>query len=395
MATTLIITNDFPPRIGGIESFVSDLAELLDHDVVVYTSGPPGAAATDPDRGYRVVRDGPLLLPTRRVGRRAVELLTRYGCRRVIFGAAAPLGLLAPVLRSAGADRIVALTHGHETWWATVPPTRRLLRRIGTDCDHLTAISDYTAGRISPALSPTAQAALRRLAPPVDTAIFRPDPDRIDSGRIGPDRIHSDRRNWAPRRCVAVGRFISQKGFDRLLRAWALVLAGQSGGGPAAGPPLELVLVGDGPQRRRLERLAGQLSVGGSVRFTGPLSRPAVIGELQRALVFALPVRTRLTGLFPAGLNPEGLGLAALEAAACGLPVLIGRSGGAPETVEEGVTGFTVDPNRPAELAARIGELLADPLRAAAMGRAGRALVEQRFSAAAARVVLRELLDLG
>ena len=97
--TTLIVTNDFPPRIGGIESFVSDLAELLDHDVVVYTSGPPGAVATDADRGYPVVRDGRLLLPTRRVGRRAAELLTRYGCRRVIFGAAAPLGLLAPVLR--------------------------------------------------------------------------------------------------------------------------------------------------------------------------------------------------------------------------------------------------------------------------------------------------------
>ena len=113
-------------------------------------------------------------------------------------------------------------------------------------------------------------------------------------------------------------------------------------------PVLELVLVGDGPQRRRLERLVEQLALSGSVRFTGPLGRPAVIAELQRAQIFALPVRTRLTGLFPAGLNPEGLGLAALEAAACGLPVLIGRSGGAPETVRDGVTGFVVDPDRPA-----------------------------------------------
>ena len=162
MATTLIITNDFPPRIGGIESFVSDLADLLDQDVVVYTSGPRGAAATDPGRGYPVVRDGRLLLPTRRVGRRAAELLAQHRCRQVIFGAAAPLGLLAPVLRRAGADRILALTHGHETWWATVPPTRRLLRRIGGGCDHLTTISDYTTERISPADPSHAFTHLRR-----------------------------------------------------------------------------------------------------------------------------------------------------------------------------------------------------------------------------------------
>jgi phosphatidylinositol alpha-1,6-mannosyltransferase len=382
VATTLIITNDFPPRIGGIESFVSDLAELLDGDVVVYTSGPPGAADSDAARGYPVIRDGRLLLPSRRVGRRAVELFVQHRCRRVIFGAAAPLGLLAPVLRQAGAAQILALTHGHETWWATVPPTRRLLRRIGNGCDHLTTISDYTTRRIAPALTPKARAALRRLPPPVDTDLFRPARDR-------------DRSGAAPPRCVAVGRFIGQKGFDVLLRAWALVVAAHAGAGTASPPPPELVLVGDGPQRRRLERLVEHLSIVRSVRFTGPLDRPGVIAELQRAQLFALPVRTRFTGLFPAGLNPEGLGLAALEAAACGLPVLIGRSGGAPETVRDGITGFVVDPDRPADLATRIGELLSDPARAEAMGRAGRCYVQQHFSVARARMVLREILDPG
>lgn len=377
--TTLIISNDFPPRIGGIESFVSAVADLLDHDVVVFTSGPPGAAATDADRGYPVIRHGRLLLPTPRVGRRAAELFAEHRCRRVIFGAAAPLGLLAPTLRRAGAERVLALTHGHETWWATVPLARRLLRRIGSGCDHLTTISDYTNRRIAPALTPAAGAALRRLSPPVDTDFFRPAP-----APRGPQ----------PRRCVAVGRFVDQKGFDGLLRAWARVLADRSAGRPAPDRPWELVLVGDGPRRRRLERLVEHLAIGGSVRFTGALDRPAVVAELQRAQLFALPVRTRLTVPFAAGLNPEGLGLAALEAASCGLPVLVGRSGGAPETVRDGVTGYVVDPDRPAELAARIGDLLADPARAAAMGRAGRAHVQDRFSTAGARAVLREVLDL-
>jgi len=230
-------------------------------------------------------------------------------------------------------------------------------------------------------LTPDARAALRRLAPPVDTDVFRP--------------ASAADRSAQPRRCVAVGRFVRQKGFGVLLRAWAQVVAQPSAASSAPRPPWELVLVGDGPQRRRLERLVAHLGIGGSVRFTGPLGRAAVVSELQQAQLFALPVRTRLTGLFRAGLNPEGLGLAALEAAACGLPVLIGRSGGAPETVRDGVSGFVVDPDRPGELAARIGPLMADPVRAAAMGQAGRAHVQQQFSAAGARVVLRELLDLG
>ncbi len=212
MPTTLIVTNDFPPRIGGIESFVADVCRLLDHEVVVYTSGPPGAAATDHDRPYPVVRDGELLLPSPRVARRAAELLRSSGATRVLFGAAAPLGLLAAGLRRAGAERVVGLTHGHEIWWAGVPGPRATLRRIGDSCDHLTTVSDFTASRIAPALSPRARARLIRLAPPVDTTHFVPG--------TAPTRP----------RCIAVGRLIAQKGFDDLLRAWSGVVAAAAGG---------------------------------------------------------------------------------------------------------------------------------------------------------------------
>ena len=311
MPSTLIITNDFPPRIGGIESFISEVCTLLDHDVVVYASGSAGAAASDLDRPFRVIRDGPLLLPTPRVATRAVALLRASGATRVIFGAAAPLGLLAPALRRAGARQILGLTHGHETWWAALPGARQLLRRIGDSCDHLTAISAYTERRISGALSPAAGRRLLRLAPPVDIERFRPS-QRAD-GRVGA-------------RCISVARLIPQKGVMTLLRAWRTVIDRARRSGAAR----ELIIVGDGPLRSALERSVYRFRLSDSVRIVGAAPHAEVITHLQLADVFALPVRTRL-----AGLNPEGLCLAALEAAACGLPVIIGDSGGAPETVRD------------------------------------------------------------
>jgi phosphatidylinositol alpha-1,6-mannosyltransferase len=368
--STLVVTNDFPPRIGGIESFVSDVCDLLDHDVVVLASGPADAAAGDGERGYPVLRAGSLLLPTRTAAARAAELVRHHGVTRVVFGAAAPLGLLAPALRAAGVQRIVGLTHGHETWWARLPGARSVLRRIGEGCDHLTVISAFTRARIAPALSPEAQGRLLRLPPPVDTDRFRP----------GPSRDPADRPQ-----AVAVGRFVAQKGFDTLLRAWRRVLDRH----PDGDAPPELVLVGDGPERPRLEALIGRLGLTAAVRLTGAVPRTQVVAELQRADVFALPMRTRL-----AGLNPEGLGLAALEAAACGLPVVVGRSGGAPETVQPGRSGFVVEPDDHRALADRLTALLADPVAARSMGAAGRRHVVERFGTEQARRTLRSALDL-
>jgi phosphatidyl-myo-inositol dimannoside synthase len=370
MPSTLIITNDFPPWVGGIESFVSEVCELLDHDVVVYASGSPEAAVSDRDRPFPVIRDGPLLLPTPQVAARAAALLRAAGATRVIFGAAAPLGLLAPSLRRAGARRIVGLTHGHEVWWARLPVTRELLRRIGDSCDHLTAISGYTACRIASALSPGARRRLLRLAPPVDTERFRPPQAAV---------IRSVAR------CIAVGRLIPQKGLSTLLRAWRTVID-RAGRNAVAH---ELIVVGDGPQRSWLERAIHEMQLSESTRIIGALPRAGVVVQLQQASVFALPVRTRW-----AGLNAEGLGLAALEAAACGLPVIVGRSGGAPETVRDGDTGFVVQSDDHQLLAERLSLLLDNPTLALRMGSRGRRYVSADFSMESARARLREALDL-
>lgn len=369
MPRTLVVTNDFPPRIGGIESFVAQLCDLLDRDVIVYTSGPEGAAATDRHRGYPVVRRGTVMLPTPATARQASQLLRSHGADRVLFGAAAPLAWMAPALRRAGAERVVALTHGHEVWWATVPGGRAVMRRIGDHCDHLTTISGYAESRIRPALSAPAADRMLRMAPPVDLDRFRPVGRRPTDGVL---------------RCVSVGRFVAQKGFDTLIRAWRLAVD--------ALPELsaELVLVGDGPERDRLRQLCDALAVTGSVRFTGALSSDGVRAELQAGSVFALPMRTRLRGL-----NAEGLGLAALEAAACGLPVVVGDSGGAPETVRHGDTGYVVRSADPGALSRRLVELLGNPAAARAMGERGRRFVAERFGSEQVRATLRCALGLA
>ena len=383
--TTLVVTNDFPPRIGGIESFVALACRLLDDDVAVLTSTAPGSAYVDAAAAHPVVRLPGPLLPSPVVGRAAVELLQRSGADRVLFGAAAPLALLAPTLRAAGAERIVALTHGHETWWATLPGSRSLLRRIGDEVDVLTTISDYVTERIAAALSPTGRAKLVRLPPPVDLDVFRPELSTATSGAgtaIGVDS--------GTKRVVGVGRLVRRKGFDTLLDAWGLLGHRSSAASTAASSAdgAELVLVGDGPERRGLERQVRRSGLR-RVTFTGALDPSGVLAQLRRAGVFALPVRTRL-----AGLDPEGLGLAALEAAACGVPVVVGRSGGAPETVRHGRTGYVVDPDDPYELALRLAELLADPAHARQLGAAGRTFVGERYGADRARRVLRTALGL-
>lgn len=315
MSRVLVVTNDFPTRRGGIESFVLALCERMPAaEVVVYTASMPGDRVHDARLPFPVYRDpSRTLLPTPAATRRVVEVLRRHGCDRVLFGASAPLGLMAPALRRAGARRIVALTHGHEVWWAKAPVTRRLLRRIGDSVDVMTYVSEWCRERIAPALSPRARAGMARVSPGVDTERFRPGCGGAEVRRrlgIVPD---------APV-VVCTARLVRRKGQDALIRAWPAVLD--------AHPGARLLLVGDGPDRRRLERMAVRRGLGSSVIFTGGVSWHEVPAYTDAGNVFAMPCRTRLLGL-----EPEAWGIVFLEAQACGLPVIIGRSGGAPETL--------------------------------------------------------------
>ncbi len=315
MSRTLVVTNDFPPRRGGIETFVRQLCdELPPEQVVVHTARMPGQEEYDERLPFPVVRDpSSVLLPTPAVGRRVATTLREHGCDRVLFGASAPLGLLAPRLRAAGADPQVALTHGHEVWWARTPVTRQLLRRIGDSVDELTYVSEFCRDRIAPALSPEAAARMRRLAPIVDQARFRPGCGGAEvRRRLG---IAVD----APV-VVCVARLVRRKGQDTLVRIWPELLE--------AFPEAVLLLVGDGPDRRRLERMVARRGIAGSVRMVGSVPWEDVPAHMDAGDVFAMPVRTRRLGL-----EVEAFGIVYLEAAACGLRVVGGSSGGAGEAL--------------------------------------------------------------
>jgi phosphatidyl-myo-inositol dimannoside synthase len=360
MPRVLVLTNDFPPRPGGIQFFVHALAmRLPPESVTVYAPAWEGAAQFDAGLPFPVVRHPTsLMLPVPSVARRAERIVEAEGCDTVLFGAAAPLGLLAPGLRKAGVKRLIALTHGHEAGWAALPVARAILRRIGDSVDTVTYLGEYTRMRLARALSPEAAARMTRLTPGVDTSEFYPG----SGGHAVRERLGLGGRPVV----VCVSRMVPRKGQDTLIHAWPLVLA--------TTPDATLLLVGDGPYRSRLERMARHLGVDGSVVFTGAPSRTELPGYFDAGDVFAMPCRTRRRGL-----DVEGLGMVFLEAAATGLPVVGGESGNSADAIRDGETGYVVPGTSVADLADRLKRLLTDPAAAKAMGDKGLAWVHQEW----------------
>ena len=362
---TLVVTNDFPPRPGGIQAFVHSLASRQPAgEIVVYAPAWKGAAAFDAAQGFPVVRHPTsLMLPEPRVLRRARAIAAAERCDRVWFGAAAPLGLLAKPL---GLQRSVASTHGHEVGWALLPGARQVLRRIGRDVDVVTYLGEYTRARLAPVVP-----RLERLPSGVDTALFRPG--------AGGEEVRRRHRLTGRPVVVCVSRLVPRKGQDVLIRALPAIRRRV--------PDAALLCVGGGPYQYSLERLARETGVADSVVLTGSVPWEELPAHYDAGDVFTMPCRTRR-----AGLEVEGLGIVFLEASATGLPVVAGRSGGSPDAVLEGESGYVVDGTSVAAVAAAVVGLLEDRERAGAMGAAGRDWVERewRWDVLAGR--LRELL---
>jgi phosphatidyl-myo-inositol dimannoside synthase len=372
---TLIVTNDFPPRVGGIQSFIHSVAvRQPEGSVVVYASDHPGAAAFDADQPFPVIRHPTgLLLPTLSARRRIVAALVKHRCTAVWFGAAAPLGLLAPHLRRAGAERIVASTHGHEIGWVMLPVGRQAMRRIGSGCDVMTYLGEYTHGRLTRALGTAAT--LRRLAPGVDTQQFHPGVD----GKAVRTRYGLDDRAVI----VCVSRLVPRKGQDALIRALPRIRQ--------QAPDAALLLVGR-PNRARflrwLQLLAAREGVADHVIFAGGVPGDQLAEYYAAGDLFAMPCRTRRLGL-----DVEGLGIVYLEASAVARAVIAGESGGAPEAVREGESGYVVNGRDPTAVAAQIVGLLADAAERERLGRAGRRWVEQAWTWDVAAAQLHSLLQ--
>lgn len=365
MTRVLLVTNDFPPRRGGIQSyleaFVGELLAAGGHELTVYAPKWKGAPDYDENAaaaGYRVVRHPTtLMVPEPAVANRMRGLIAEHDIETVWFGAAAPLALLSPLARGAGATRVVASTHGHEVGWSMLPLARTALSRIGDDTDVVTYVSGYTRGRFASAFGP--QACLERLSPGVDVDRFVPDPAARADLRA--------RYALGDRPVVlCLSRLVPRKGQDMLIRAFGRIRQRV--------PGAALVIVGGGPYRDDLQKLAQRSGAGDDVLFTGGVPGEELPAHHAMADVFAMPCRTR-----GAGLDVEGLGIVYLEASACGVPVVAGRSGGAPETVRDGATGRVVDGTDVDAIATAVGDLLADPATAARMGAAGREWVVQNW----------------
>jgi len=366
MTRTLWVTNDLPPRAGGIEQFVHHLLERLPGaETRVIASRWPGDAAHDATLPYRVERYRRPLLPTPALLARVRAAVEEHQPEVVVFGAAWPLAELA--------DRVgrptLAFTHGHEAGIVRVGGGP-LIRRVARKVDALGVISGFTRRALGPWVEP--QAIVHELPPGVDVARFHPGVDG------GPVRARHGVPEGAPL-VVCVGRLVARKGQDVLVEAWPAVLR--------AHPDARLLLVGEGPLGERLAKRVHALGLGERVLFAGGIDWRELPAHHAAADLFAMPCRTRL-----GGLDVEGLGIVYLEAQACGVPVLAGDSGGAPEALLAGRSGEVVDGRDPGAVAAALSRLLADPVALRAMGVEGRAFVERAYSWDAIGGRLREVI---
>lgn len=378
---TLLVTNDFPPTVGGIQSYLRDFADEFvrlcgPESLVVFASiqDEEAAALFDATLPYPVHRHpASVMLPTPATVRRMRDLIRAYGITTVWFGAAAPLAVMAPAARRAGASRIVATTHGHEVGWSMLPGARQVLRGIGNSADIVTYVSEYTFNRFRRAFGTKPE--FVHLPSGVDTDFFRP----ASGQERATTRKHYD-LGTGPLVVVA-SRLVARKGQDRLIECWPAVRE--------AIPGARLAVVGEGRYGRRLRQLAEYHGVEDAVVFLGRLPRETMRDVVASAELMAMPARTR-----GGGLDVEGLGIVYLEAQACGVPVIAGNSGGAPETVTE-ETGIVVNGKNTEEIARAVIELLSNPRRAQAMGEAGRDMVRERFSWPVLGSLLAESLQPG
>lgn len=361
MADGVLVTSSFLPGRGGIETLLAELCASLSPRLAVLAQATRAGEAIPYDLPYPVVRyPGSMRAPTRGVARAALDAAARHETDKVLFGTPWPLALLGPSLRRQGL-RYAAIVHGSEVLVpAAVPGVRSLLARALAEADLLLTVSEFTAGRVRALLQATNRRVpeLALLRPKVDVARFSPEAS-TDALRVRLDIADHDKV------LLCFGRLVRRKGVDRLIAALPELRAGTG--------EVVIVVAGTGPQEARLRKLAAGQE--GRVVFTGRVPEDGAAAHYALADVFVLPVVDRLFGL-----DVEGLGVVLLEAAACGTPVVTGRSGGTPEAVLDGTTGFVIDAHDEARLVDKVSYLLNHPADARRMGRAGRAHVEKEFS---------------
>jgi phosphatidylinositol alpha-1,6-mannosyltransferase len=354
---SLLVTNDFPPKLGGIQSYLYELwRRLPPGETHVLTTPYAGDRAFDARQEFTIERARQrVLFPTRSLARRVDDLAADIDAAVVFLDPMLPLGALGARLDRA---RYVVVTHGGEvTLPGRVPGSRALARRVLDRAAGIVAAGNYPAREAVRAAGHALPGVV--IPPGVDTDRFRPldAPERAEvRARLGLDVARPI--------VLGVSRLVPRKGFDVLLDA-------------AAGldPSIQIVLVGGGRDRARLERRASRLGIAGRVRFLGRVPDHELANVYASADVFAMPCRDRW-----GGLEAEGFGIVFLEAAACGVPSIAGRAGGAPAAIAAGATGFLGDPRDAGELRTVLTKLVDDSALRARVGKAARDRAERDFS---------------
>jgi phosphatidyl-myo-inositol dimannoside synthase len=353
----LVVTNDFPPRVGGVQQYVSNLVHSLPPErVVVLAPNWPGWQEHDAAQPFSVFRwPSRFLWPTGEFLRRVVSVAVEHSSEVVLFGHGFPLAMLGPAVARRGLPFVV-LTHGAEVWLARVPAASSAMRHAFARARAVTAVSRFTANVLGRRLPPGVT--LSPLFPGVDERRFSPS---VDGSSV------KARHGLSGRKVVlCASRLVPRKGQDVLIASMGLVRE--------LVPEATLLLVGHGSYRPRLKELA-RSAPPGSVVFAGQVADEDLPAYYAACDVFAMPCRSRW-----GGLEVEGFGIVFLEAAASGKPVVAGRSGGAQEAMIDQETGLLVEGGESKAVALAVASLLRAPDVADRMGRAGRIRVEQSFT---------------
>ena len=369
----VLITQDFPPRRGGIQTYAVELAKRLAPRVRAFAVIAPrveGSEEVDREFSFRVVRAGTSDTLIAASAPLLGGLCLADGFTHTLHAqwSTAPAAL---ALRALGQLRRVAVAaHGRElllTPWQGAAVAQRgydgVRRKALTGADLVLAGSEYTAGLARQLGVRNERLRVTRYG--TDPERFRPldaTPLRARLG-LGPSPV-----------LLTIARLVERKGIDSVLRALVEVRR--------VVPNALYVVVGDGPERERLGALARELGVEGAVRFVGSVSDAELPLWYSLGDVFVMPSRSEPPDV-------EGFGIVYLEAGACERPVVAARAGGVPDAVADGISGLLVTPGEPEELAQKLSELLRDPARAAALGRAGRerVLAELNWDSVAERTL--------
>lgn len=363
MPRALLVTTSFLPGRGGIESYLAELCLELAPDLAVLAPASRDGKPIPGDLPYRTFPySGQTVVPGNAMVRAIDEAARELGADRILFGTPWPLSLIAPRVAALG-YRYGSIVYGAELFVPSAAPgLRGLILDVLSRADFVLSCSNYTLDRLSAMLGS------RGLETPPHERL----PARVDMARFNPAVDMSSIRSKlglsdADRIVLSFGRLVERKGVHRMIDAMRAV--------NDRVPQAVLVIAGGGPEEKNLRSQAA--AGGGRMVFAGRVAEEDAPALFATADVFTLPVVDRYFGL-----EVEGLGVVMLEAGAAGTPSVIGRSGGSPETVVDGETGFVIDARDRGLLADRVGYLLSRPDEAAEMGRKARAFVEREFATA-------------